>query len=162
MSEPWSSMQRSKRTTKTTLRSAWRGLLKKRVDRADIVRDFRLEGMRRWLTTKHENRVQRACSVDAGQSVLQKSTGLRKPEISPGGSLRELRASGISAAGSNACKTAQVCQRAAWPLQEGTADWNCSQPSSRRDRCPRSLFPTSSNRLPALLVTGSGDRTRTQ
>jgi hypothetical protein len=32
---------------------------------------FRLDDMRRWRTTKHENRVQRACSVEAGQSVLQ-------------------------------------------------------------------------------------------
>ena len=41
-SQPWSSRQRSKETTKTTLRSERRSALKKEFDSADIVRYVRL------------------------------------------------------------------------------------------------------------------------
>ena len=77
MSEPWSSMQRSKRTTKTTLRSAWRGLLKNELTGPTLLSrwDKRGRGGTENETVKPLDGIQRV-EVPHGQS------GARRPVAS--------------------------------------------------------------------------------
>src|SRR5262249_20110350 len=90
MSEPWSSMQRSKRTTRTTLRSERSSVLEKRkerakkinkgLDRADIVRDFRFSALagfavRRFVILRTGRRIGSA-RVSTPKAIPQPTSGV--------------------------------------------------------------------------------------